>query len=122
VDGVILTSGSVDAFSPKVLRAGMGAHFRLPLAVQSPAELIGFCQERGLALWASLVDNGTPHTQADLTAPLAVVVGSEAHGVGPEIRTVAKPIRIAMPGGGESLNAAAAGAVLLFEIQRQRIQ
>lgn len=121
-DGIILTAGSVDPFSPKVLRAGMGAHFRLPLAVQSPAEMIAFCREHGLALWASLVDDGEPYTEADLAAPLAVVIGSEAHGVGPEIRAASKPVHIAMPGGGESLNAAAAGAVLLFEVQRQRNQ
>lgn len=119
-NAVLLTEGSVDAFSPKVLRAGMGAHFRLPVAVLSAAEILAMCQTHGLTLWSAAVDSGQPYYDSDLRSPLAIVIGSEAHGVGAEFHESAKKLNIPMPGGSESLNAASAGAVLIFEVIRQR--
>ena len=71
-------------------------------------------------MWASILDEGVAYTQADLKAPAAIIVGSEAHGVGKDLIQAARPFHIPMPGGGESLNAAAAGAILIFEAVRQR--
>jgi len=121
-DAVLLTEGSVDAFSPKVLRAGMGAHFRLPTATLSPAEIVDLCEKQGITLWSASVDAGQTYSKADLTAPLALVIGSEAHGVGSSLRNSSHKLHIPMPGGGESLNAATAGAVLMFEVIRQRVE
>ena len=66
---------------------------------------------------------GTSLWQADLTRPLALVIGGEAEGAGPQARALADGfIRIPMPGASESLNAAAAAGILLFEVVRQRMK
>lgn len=119
-DAVLLTEGSVDPFSPKVLRAGMGAHFRLPVAMLAAQEVVELCRSREITLWTASVHGGQSCFQADLRSALAIVIGSEAHGVGDPLQVVSHKLHIPMPGGGESLNAAAAGAVLMFETVRQR--
>jgi TrmH family RNA methyltransferase len=118
-DAVLLSEGSVDAFSPKVLRAGMGAHFRLPVLTHSVAEIVELCRVHGLTLWTASVEGGQSYTDADLSSPLAIVIGSEAHGVGASLFGSSSRLHIPMPGGAESLNAAVAGAVLMFEVVRQ---
>lgn len=120
VQAVLLTEGSADPFAPKVVRAGMGAHFRLPIETLAPQAALDRCREKGLGLWLAAAGQGLPYQQADLTQPLALVIGGEAHGVGDLLQEAAEPLHIPMPGGTESLNAAAAGAILLFEIVRQR--
>jgi TrmH family RNA methyltransferase len=119
-DAVLFSEGSADVFSPKVIRAGMGAHFRLPTAALSNQDIIAYCRLHDLTMWASILEEGIPYTQADLKAPAAIIVGSEAHGIGDTLLQAAQPIYIPMPGGGESLNAAAAGAILTYEVVRQR--
>ena len=116
---VLQTPGSADPFAPKVLRSGMGAHFKLPIQLMDweaiKTSLPGFQfvsaeMEADLTCW-----------QADLRGKLAIIIGGEAEGAGEGIRTVnPTSVRIPMQPGTESLNAAAAGAVLLFEARRQR--
>lgn len=120
VDAVLLTEGSADPFAPKVVRAGMGAHFHTPVDTLSPEDILEFCRRQQLTLWTATAGEGTVYTQANLVAPAALVIGSEAHGVGEALGQQARPLQIPMPGGAESLNAAVAGAVLLFELVRQR--
>lgn len=119
VSAVFLTEGSVDPYNPKVVRAAMGAHLRLPLRVLTEEELLR-CLE-GLPIRVAQSGQGTAYHQVDWSSPTALVVGSESHGpskgwTGPGMQAV----QIPMPGGFESLNAAIATAVLLFEIVRQR--
>ncbi len=80
VQAVFLPHGTVDPFSPKVLRAGMGAQFRLPVLSLSWQEI----QARlgGLPLYLAAVDSGLPYTQANWRAPAAILVGGEAQGAG----------------------------------------
>ena len=120
VEAVLVSAGSADIFSPKVVRSGMGAHFRLPVAVLADEEIIDTCRGWGVQLWASVMDQGAPYTRAALDQPAAIIVGSEAFGVGEELLRVAEKLHIPMPGGSESLNAAAAGAILIYEMVRQR--
>jgi TrmH family RNA methyltransferase len=118
---VFLTPGTVDAFAPKVLRAGMGAHFRLPLRRMNWAELEPAL--RPLRVLAADADPKTsvPCWELDLRGALALVIGGEAEGVGPEMRARSNAlVRIPMPGQAESLNAAVAAGILLFEVVRQR--
>ncbi|HEX7976860.1 MAG TPA: RNA methyltransferase [Anaerolineales bacterium] len=118
---VFLPPGSVDAFAPKVVRAAMGAHFRLPIYSLTWDEVRQ--QVRQAPLWVYLAEAGLGemYTQADFRRPLALMIGSEAEGASQEGRSlVDTPVHIPMPGGGESLNAAIAAAVLLFEVARQR--
>ena len=118
-DTVLMPPGTADPYSPKVIRGGMGAHFQLPLGKMSWEDIK--TQLQGLTIYASEVDAGLEYTQADLTQPLALIIGSEAWGAGDEARRLAdRFLHIPMPGPTESLNAAVAGAVLTFEVVRQR--
>jgi TrmH family RNA methyltransferase len=117
---VLLAPGCVDAFSPKVLRSAMGAHFRLALREWDFAEIAAWLKPSCRVLIAESAE-GTPCWQFDLRAPLALVVGGEAEGASPAARALADAlVSIPMPGRSESLNAAVAAGILLFEVVRQR--
>ncbi len=123
VQGVLLAPGCVDAWSGKVLRAGMGAHFRLPIQSLSwPA--IGRVINNsagGLRVYLADARDGIAYTKADFRAPLAIIVGGEAAGAGEEANKLAtEKVHIPMPGRSESLNAGVAAGILLFEAVRQR--
>ena len=121
VDAVLLPEGTVDVFSPKVLRAAMGAHFRLPIQSLSWAEIGDLVVRSGLQVYLADAQAGISYTRADFRLPLALVVGGEAEGVSPFAdRLATGRVHIPMPGGMESLNAAIAAALLLFEVVRQR--
>ncbi len=122
-NGLFLTPGSVDPFAPKVLRAGMGAQFRLPIHKVGWDELASKLHNRPqpVRILLSDVADGVPVWQSSLRGPLALVIGSEAEGVSPEARHAADGrIHIPMPGQSESLNAAVAAGILIFEVVRQR--
>ncbi len=111
---------SVDAFSPKVVRAGMGAHFRLQI-------LDGMTWDRLLPRlgnrprYLAVASGGTEYDRADWTQDSVLIVGGEAEGAGPEAESVATTrVSIPMAGSTESLNAAMAATVLLFEAARIR--
>lgn len=115
----VLSHGCAQAWSPKTLRAGMGAHFALNLFEQ--VDLPGFLADfRGTVAVTDL--HGTlPLYQADLRPTLAWVFGSEGEGVSAEVlRMAGLRVKIPMPGAVESLNVSAAAAICLFETVRQR--
>ncbi len=119
VQAVFLTPGSVDPFNPKVVRAAMGAHFHLPLITAGWDDLP--VHLAGLALWRAEAASGEPYDAVDWRPPAALLIGSEASGPSDAARHLApRPVRIPMPGPAESLNAAIAAAVLMFEVARQR--
>ena len=118
---VCLPAGTVDAYSPKVVRAAMGAHFRLPLLTAAWDEIQDLLERSGVTVFLAAAEQGIPYTQAVLRLPLAILIGGEAAGAGNRARDLPhQPVHIPMPGRMESLNAAAAAAVLLFEVVRQR--
>jgi TrmH family RNA methyltransferase len=120
VQAVVLAPETVDAFAPKVVRAGMGAHFRLPIqSMDWPG--IGRLVE-SMNLGVCLADmRGTACWKTDFRPPLALIIGGEAEGASEQARNVAKQtVRIPMQGKAESLNAAVAGSILMFEVVRQR--
>ena len=114
----LLPPETTDAFAPKVLRAGMGAHFRLPIHSMTWDEIREYIKD----LQIYLADmNGRSCWETDLHKPLALIIGSEAEGASEEARKLtAQKIAIPMPGNIESLNAGVAGSVLMFEVLRQR--
>ena len=122
VSGVLLTRGCADPLSPKALRASAGSAFRLPhvldLAVDDLLERL----PRGLALAAAVAGTGALSLFGDvpLSLPMALALGSEGSGLDPRIEAAASQ-RVRIPGVRkvESLNVAAAGAVLMFEIARR---
>lgn len=124
VQAVILSPGTVDAFSPKVVRSAMGAHFRLPIHSLTWQEIKAFChgnQSSSLKILVAKGERGIPYWKFDLHQPLALVIGGEAQGASEQALQYADAlITIPMPGSSESLNAAVAGSILLFEVVRQR--
>jgi RNA methyltransferase, TrmH family len=121
VQGALLPPGSVDPFSPKVLRSATGAHFRLPIQSSSWEEINALVLKEELKVYLAEAGGGDVYTEVDWRAPLALVIGGEAAGASQEARRLAsRLVFIPMPGGGESLNAAAASAILFFEAVRQR--
>ena len=121
VEAVLLPPGNADAFSPKVVRAGMGAHFKLPL-IPMDWESIG-ARLAGLNIFLADSAGGESCFEAGFAAPLVLIIGGEASGAGESAQKLAaRRVHIPMPGAVESLNAAVAGAVLMFEVVRQRSQ
>ncbi len=119
VDAVILPPETTDAFAPKVLRAGMGAHFRMPIVAMDWDEIKAQVQD--LTVYLAEMEGDVVYTEANLTQGCAVVVGGEAEGASASARQLADAeIFIPMKDATESLNAAVAGAILLFEVARQR--
>lgn len=118
---VYLSPGCVDPFSPKVIRGGMGAHFKLPI-IKTKWEEIEFQVKRfDLHCYLAAIHRGLAYYEADFGLPLSLIVGGEAYGAGDEAMQLSDTmVSIPMPGGGESLNAAVAAGILLFEISRQR--
>jgi TrmH family RNA methyltransferase len=119
VEAAYLSPGCADAWSPKVLRGGMGAHFVLP--VREGMDLVAAAQAfPGEVVVASLQGDASLF-DLDLSGAVAFVVGNEGAGVSQELhRAATRRVRIPMPGAVESLNAAAAAAVCFFERVRQR--
>ena len=118
VQALLIPSETTDAFAPKVVRAGMGAHFRLPILSMSWDEI----REATKDLQVFLADmDGQSCWETDFHQPLALIVGSEAEGASEQARKLANAsVKIPMAGKTESLNAAVAGSVLMFEVMRQR--
>ncbi|MDQ3584367.1 MAG: RNA methyltransferase [Acidobacteriota bacterium] len=120
--GIISTAGSTDLFSPKSLRGAMGSSFRLPVwdGADLPAAL-HWCAARGIRTISTSLQASQSHTEVDWTEPCAVLVGAEAAGLSAdEIATTDLSICIPMRPPVESLNVAAALAVILYEAERQR--
>lgn len=115
-DAVVLTAGSVDPTNPKVVRASAGALFHVPVIVG--VGLAGL-RDRGLISIGTSSHHGPAHTETDLRRRIALVLGSEAHGL-PDSAPVDEWVTIPHAGRSESLNVAMAATVLCFEVARQR--
>lgn len=119
-NAVFVTPGTVDPFNPKVVRAGMSAHFRLPIRGYSweelPSVVTGFGQRIAADATATI-----PYDSVDWTQASSLIVGNETAGLSPDARVLATGFAsIPLVGGLESLNAGIAGSVILFEAARQR--
>ncbi len=115
VDAVVLTPGTVDAFNPKVVRASAGALFHVPVHTASLADV----RAAGIRAIGTSSHRGDRHTDVDWSGRLAIVAGSEAHGLADDA-TVDAWVRIEHAGRAESLNVAMATTVLCFEAARAR--
>ncbi len=121
VEQVLLSKHCAFAWSPKVLRAGQGAHFLTTIV--EDVDLVGWARafrESGHVI-ATVAAGGEDLYATAMPARVAIVIGNEGAGLSKALRAAAdSPVTIPMPGGAESLNAAAAAAVVLFECVRQR--
>jgi TrmH family RNA methyltransferase len=119
VETVFLAPGTVDAYNPKVVRSAMGAHFHLPI-VETDWETLTD-QVKGLEVWLAEAREGEPYDRVDWRKPCALILGSEAEGPSETARQFTpNRVHIPMPGQAESLNAAIAAGVLMFEVAKHR--
>jgi len=118
--GFVAVGPSADIYHPRCVRGSAGAVLVLPSIRMSEDDFLGAAEGSGLRLLAASPRGGTDFRTADYSRPVAVVIGSEAHGVGDAVADASEAITIPMPGAAESLNAAAAAAVIMFEAARQR--
>jgi len=121
---VLITAGTVSQWNQKALRASAGSVFRIPVLAVVSAE-ISALKSRGLHLFAAVApgpdSNSTPVSTTNLAQPCALMIGNEGAGLSAELLAVAHSrITIPTPGPVESLNAAIAGSLLLYEASRQR--
>jgi TrmH family RNA methyltransferase len=120
--GVVATKGSVDAFAPKTLRSSMGSAFRLPVVTGAEVEKLALAgRAANLRMVATAAGGETIYSDYDWRKPTMVIFGNEARGVGRELlERCDERLRIPLRAPVESLNIAAAAAVILFEAARQR--
>lgn len=119
--GLIALPGTVSIWNPKTLRASSGSAFRLPIIPASGKELFQALHASRIRALATTVDGGTAAQQVDLSQPTALFIGNEGNGLSAElIRECDGRITIPCPGPVESLNAAIATSILLYEASRQR--
>lgn len=120
--GVVSLPGTVSAWNPKAVRASAGSVFRVPLIAASEGDCFDNLREAGVKLLATTVRaTAQPADLVEMAGPVAVIIGNEGNGVADDLAAKADAtITIPCPGPVESLNAAVAASVLLYEASRQR--
>lgn len=122
VTGIIISKESVDIYNPKVIRSTMGSIYRVPFVyVEDLKEAIAKVKAHGIFTYAAHLDGKNSYDKEDYTKKTAFLIGNEGNGLRKDIADLADTwIRIPMQGQVESLNAAIATSVLMFETARQR--
>ena len=122
VTGIIMSKETVDIYNPKVIRSTMGSIYRMPFYYAPDLlEAIGEMKVKGINTYAAHLDGKCSYDEADYKKPCAFFIGNEGNGLRDEVANAADTyIRIPMYGEVESLNAAIAATVLMFEAARQR--
>jgi len=119
--GIISLPGTVSEWNPKAVRASAGSVFRLPVLAAEPEDAIPRLHKHEIALWTTLSQRATPASEVNLARPIALIVGNEGSGVPAALAARADGfLTIPCPGPVESLNAAVAAGILLYEASRQR--
>jgi TrmH family RNA methyltransferase len=119
--GAVCLPGTVSRWNPKSVRASAGSVFRLPVLTVTEAECFEQLRRAGISTVAAMAHNAQPLGELDLTRPIALFIGAEGSGLTPELAAQCDArITIPCPGPVESLNAAVAAGVLLYEASRQR--
>jgi TrmH family RNA methyltransferase len=119
--GALLTEGTVSPFNAKVMRASAGSLFRLPVVRAESAAIVSALRARGIRLLATLAHKGTPLPQADLCGGVALFVGNEGAGLPKALaQQMDETVMIPQSAQVESLNAAIAASIVLYEAARQR--
>jgi TrmH family RNA methyltransferase len=118
---LLSSQGTADLYSPKVVRAAMGAHFYLPLQADCAWNELANHLRDVPRIYAAVGSADLTYDAADWRGPVALIIGSEAQGISAEgLAQATHQIRIPMVGRAESLNAGVAGSIMLFEALRQR--
>jgi len=119
--GVVTLPGTVSPWNAKALRASSGSAFRLPIVAANEEEIFPRLRSSGIRVLAAVADRGLPAAEVDLTGSAVLLIGNEGRGL-PEslLKRADGRVSIPYPGPVESLNAAIAGSILLYEASRQR--
>lgn len=122
ITGIIMDETTADIYNPKVIRSTMGSIYRVPFVyVPDLQEACAKIKDAGIRLFAARLEGKNSYDQEDFTLPCGFLLGNEAKGLSPQIAALAHTyIRIPMAGKVESLNAAVAASILMFETARQR--
>lgn len=120
--GILMSRGTVDLFNPKVVRATMSAVFRMPFLISSDlCREAALLRDQGIRSYAAHLQGTRAYDALPLTSGAAFMIGNEGNGLSERLTEAAdEKIIIPMDGGAESLNAAMAAGILLFEASRQR--
>jgi TrmH family RNA methyltransferase len=119
--GIVSLPETVSAWNAKAVRASAGSIFRVPMISAGIDECVAQLHESGVKLWTTAVQDATPAPSVNLTQPIAILIGNEGNGVPAELAAMADDtLTIPCPGPVESLNAAVAASVLLYEAAQQR--
>jgi TrmH family RNA methyltransferase len=119
---VATTKGTVSVRGPKVIRSSAGSIFHLPLVEHAEASsLRHYCEHHSIRMYRAETREGVVYSEADLVSPCAILLGNEGSGIPERLFSDLPAIRIPLAPGIESLNVAAAGAIILFEAHRQRL-
>lgn len=118
--GVLLTPGSVSPWNQKALRASAGSSFRLPVVSLANVSRLRAFAERKIPMYACVADTGASIVDANLHGPIAFIIGNEGNGISDEILPFCDgSLHVPCPGQVESLNAAIAASIVLYEASRQ---
>lgn len=122
ITALILSKGTVDIYSPKVIRSTMGSLFRVPfLYVEDMTAAVSLLKEKGIAVYGAHLEGSVPYDSPDYTQPSAILIGNEGNGLtGRTAEVCSRNVRIPMEGAVESLNAAMSAGILMYEVHRQR--
>lgn len=119
--GVIFIKGTADPYQPKVVRSAAGAILRVPmLFLNSAEECINLLKRYNKKTYAAFMDAELKISEVDLKNNVAIVIGNEGSGVSKDFEAEAEKLMIPMSGKTESLNAAIAGTIIMYESKRQR--
>lgn len=123
IAAVVLLAGCADAYAPKTVRSTMGSLLRMPVVCDMPeAEFTGWAHKNNYEIMVTCLDGAQNLYEAEFGARTAIVVGSEAYGASESLKAAAaKRVFIPMQGRAESLNAAVAGGIVMFEAMRRRL-
>lgn len=122
--GVILGPDCADMYNPKTIRSTMGSIYRMPIFyTEQICETICRMKKQGVRVYAAHLSGSIAYDQADYSGASAFLIGNEGNGLSEEVAVLADSyVQIPMKGQVESLNAAMAAAILLFEVARQKRQ
>lgn len=116
IDGIIISADGCDPYSPKVLRSSMGTVLRMNIIVTD--NFVNDLKNSGLKLFSCVVKGGRDIRDVTFPVGSAVIIGNEANGLTADVREISENITIPMSGFAESLNAAAAAAIAMWELKK----
>lgn len=121
MDGIIIREGSVDPYNPKVIRSTMGSIFRMPLYYSKGIDELEKLKSKGVNIYSTALGGSIPIYSVDFKEDFVLIIGNESKGASEEVFSLSdKLIKIPMTGKAESLNAAVAASIIMYEVMKQR--